>query len=295
MDEFDIEGMIANGLPVPKSGGGMPFKHGVINPWRTINDFELFIFNNGEAKMAVDRTEIPCPDGSFLIMRPSTRHLSSCVSSAVFVRWMHFNWKTNGPLTNTIFISGPEAEVAVQKAEKPSFYPKGVAHGKIEDEGILALHDSACAALARGTPQGRNSARAIFMELLLALLQKPELGASANAYADERIAFAAMSKLQKLAAQPKRKDKPLQKELQLKNCSYEHMERCFKRHFGMSPGSYLAGMRVAKAKDMLHETALSVGEIADALGYDDAAYFSRLFAKKAGLAPGKFRHQSKRT
>lgn len=46
-----------------------------------------------------------------------------------------------------------------------------------------------------------------------------------------------------------------------------------------------------EAQRLLYYSDLSVKEIADTLGYDDVAYFNRLFSKVKGLAPGAFRKQ----
>ncbi len=273
----------------------MPFKQGVINPWRAIGDFELFIFTGGEARMSVEDVDRPCPDGSFVLMRPATRHLSVCLSKSVFVRWMHFDWTPGRPATFTKHLDGPFSKIPEMSFERPSFYKSGVVCGRLHGEAALELHDSACAKMSIGSPQARRLARAIFLEELLSLLDVPEPGAGKGSKPDERLAFEAMDLLRKLALRPHREDASLQSGLSTLGRSYGHVERCFKRHFGSSPERYLAGLRVERAKELLLSSSLNVAEVAEALGFDDPCYFSRLFSRKAGVSPAKFRSESRRS
>ena len=48
---------------------------------------------------------------------------------------------------------------------------------------------------------------------------------------------------------------------------------------------------MAEAQRQLHHSADSVAQLARALGYDDASYFSRVFKKHVGLTPEAFRRQ----
>jgi YesN/AraC family two-component response regulator len=53
-------------------------------------------------------------------------------------------------------------------------------------------------------------------------------------------------------------------------------------------------VRITKAQGLLAETTLDVGRIAALVGYDDPAYFSRVFTRRAGVAPTVFRQQQSR-
>ena len=289
MDENDINAL-SMVLPRPKGGGGLSFKQGVINPWRVIGDFELFIFTGGDARMTVDDVDCQCPDGSFVIMRPARRHLSVCLSKTVFVRWMHFDWSHDRPPAHMVYVDGPFAKIPEMDFETPPFYRDGIASGRLEGESALELHDRACAKLSVGSPQAKRLAGALFMEELLTLLDAPEPGSGSEARPDERLAFESMTLLRSLSTRPQREDKSLQTAFSSLGRSYAHIERCFKRHFGMSPEKYLAGIRMDRAQEMLLETSLNVAEIADALGYDDPGYFSRLFSRRTGLSPANFRN-----
>lgn len=68
-----------------------------------------------------------------------------------------------------------------------------------------------------------------------------------------------------------------------------------RRAAGRSPKDYLLGIRLGRAKELLAATDLPVAAVARQVGYDDPAYFSRLFTRRVGMAPVRFREQQGRT
>jgi transcriptional regulator GlxA family with amidase domain len=70
-------------------------------------------------------------------------------------------------------------------------------------------------------------------------------------------------------------------------------ERTFKRRFttatGLSPIDYVQRLRVEDAKRRLERTDDSVDEISWRVGYEEAAFFRRLFRRITGMAPGAYR------
>ncbi|QHT63610.1 AraC family transcriptional regulator [Paenibacillus lycopersici] len=59
----------------------------------------------------------------------------------------------------------------------------------------------------------------------------------------------------------------------------------FKQSTGLSWSRYLTRLRMERAKMLLRQGILSVGEVAEQCGYEDLHYFSRLFKKLEGLPP----------
>ncbi|MDX1506105.1 MAG: AraC family transcriptional regulator, partial [Spongiibacter sp.] len=73
------------------------------------------------------------------------------------------------------------------------------------------------------------------------------------------------------------------------NLSKFHFTKKFKAWSGQSPIQYFINMKVQRACYLLDSTGMSIKEVAAALGYDDAYYFSRVFKKTIGLSPSEYR------
>jgi transcriptional regulator GlxA family with amidase domain len=65
--------------------------------------------------------------------------------------------------------------------------------------------------------------------------------------------------------------------------------RRFARATGMTPIQYCRSVRTARARELLEDGETSQKEIAESLGYRDAASFTRAFRKAVGSAPGAYR------
>lgn len=63
---------------------------------------------------------------------------------------------------------------------------------------------------------------------------------------------------------------------------YRHM-------FGISPLQDMLDARIERAAWLLGQGNLTVKQVCEEIGYDDPAYFSRLFKKKIGVPPSKYR------
>lgn len=71
--------------------------------------------------------------------------------------------------------------------------------------------------------------------------------------------------------------------------SNNHFCTVFSREMGVTFSEYLTGLRIRRAQELLRNSRLRTGEIADAVGYNDPHYFSNLFKRMTGLSPRDFR------
>lgn len=64
-----------------------------------------------------------------------------------------------------------------------------------------------------------------------------------------------------------------------------HLSRVFNEESGFSLTAYLTMVRMRQAKNLLLDGRLNISEIADAVGYVDSSYFSKVFRKHFGQSP----------
>ena len=63
----------------------------------------------------------------------------------------------------------------------------------------------------------------------------------------------------------------------------------FKRKSGKNFSDYLTEVRMTAAKELLRNTRKTIYEVAEAVGYKDAKYFSQQFTRYAGMKPTEYR------
>ena len=63
----------------------------------------------------------------------------------------------------------------------------------------------------------------------------------------------------------------------------------FKKELGCSPSEYIQNKRIAKARYLLRTTKMSITQIANAVGYENPLYFSRVFQKQVNTSPTAYR------
>jgi two-component system, response regulator YesN len=78
-------------------------------------------------------------------------------------------------------------------------------------------------------------------------------------------------------------------------CKAAYLLRLYRRIKGCTPTQDLIRLRIEKARRLLvGHPQMEIKQIASAVGYDDALYFSRLFKKETGRNPSAFRESMTR-
>ncbi len=75
--------------------------------------------------------------------------------------------------------------------------------------------------------------------------------------------------------------------------SRSQLYRAFMTHLEVSPHVFLKRYRINEACTLLRNTRLSVGEIANSVGFPDPLYFSRVFKELKGVTPTEFQQSGK--
>lgn len=76
--------------------------------------------------------------------------------------------------------------------------------------------------------------------------------------------------------------------------NYDYVRKLFKREVGLSPHEYLVSLKMKLAKDIIlsgvtnRYSEYTVSQIAEACGYAEPLYFSRVFKKYYGVSPANY-------
>ncbi len=71
--------------------------------------------------------------------------------------------------------------------------------------------------------------------------------------------------------------------------SEDYLTHCFQQELRMPPMTYLSRYRLNQAKTLLATGDKSVAQVAEATGFSGEVYFSRVFRREVGVAPGAYR------
>ncbi len=76
------------------------------------------------------------------------------------------------------------------------------------------------------------------------------------------------------------------------NVSTNYFERLFRQYSGQTPASYRIHKKINRARLLLANNNLNIRQISEEIGFDDYAYFCRVFKKVCGCTPTEYRKQN---
>ncbi|KAF0223320.1 MAG: AraC family transcriptional, partial [Erysipelotrichaceae bacterium] len=76
--------------------------------------------------------------------------------------------------------------------------------------------------------------------------------------------------------------------------SVNYLSALFKKEVGTSFKTYLVRFRIEKAIDILNEKDIPLYEVAELVGFNDYAQFSKMFKKVTGKSPNLFTSKSRK-
>lgn len=73
--------------------------------------------------------------------------------------------------------------------------------------------------------------------------------------------------------------------------SASHFSKLFRKETGISPITYFLRLKIQRACQYIELTDMKLSNIASVLGFEDSAYFTRMFSKIMGITPSEYREQ----
>jgi len=154
--------------------------------------------------------------------------------------------------------------------------------------GVMSWHDLALHLIARcvGPTAARGMARMLMLEWH-AQGQAPYIGfAPPRDHGDALVA-----RLQRWLDESHATANPVDEMVQRSGVTRRTLERRFRKATGHSPIRYVQNVRIARARRELERTGLSVEQVSQDVGYENVAYFSKLFRRVTRLTPGAYRRR----
>lgn len=267
---------------------------GWLEPLRIIYDYELVLFSEGKFVVEIEGEAFQCPENSFIIIPPNQLHISrNIISKPGYRHWIHFEWEYHPNNPDTKLLTYNTAAQSKKQRPMPLSVPKGILHGSIKDETqVFNLHEQICEKWNHGSEHEKATCHSLLLQLLVELLDD---SSRATEKKHERMSLPSETRilLNKLANKSIQNMPSIQNAMAELGYSYAHLCRQFSKTYGVSPIEYINSLRITRAKLLMRDTDLNISEIAYRVGFENPAYFSRLFRKQTGFSPKQYiQHQA---
>lgn len=232
------------------------------------DDYYLFgVISKGHASVAIDFKELYLSAGEALILTPGQ---------------VHFSIDSSADLSGWIMAIAPEhlSDSEIEAIERYSLNPLPIPLSAKSLEQLGAIFEVISQRIA-------ESAIALPLAAAVRSIILSDLPSTA-AQSKGRI-IEITQKFKALLDKQIRTERQPSKYAAMLNISPAYLNEAVKTVTGLSVSHLIRNKAVMLAKRMLRHTSLTAQEIAYELGYDDYAYFSKLFKKEAGMSPSQFR------
>jgi AraC family transcriptional regulator of arabinose operon len=237
--------------------------------WRTLQDCDLWFVREGRGCMEMETGPLVLSAGTCVWMRRGRRYaMSHDPDHRLGVYFFHFTIRARnrGRLLEAI----PEV-----------FYPRREAALDSALAWILKIREE---------PGGAESASRLFAALLAELVREaanrpPDLG-------NARVRHAArMREIMTTISEHPEKDFQVATLARQHGYSTSHFSRVFSAVSGLRPQAFVIEARLARARELLASGSASVTAVAEAAGFKEIYYFSRLFHQRTGVSPSEYRRR----
>lgn len=232
-------------------------------------DLQLIYIASGKAHFFFNGEERIVSHGNIVLFRPHEKQMYFYyLEDRVESYWIHF--------------TGYEAEKLLNTADL--------------DKNVFFIGDSSdfptkCNRIIREIQTKRTNyedlTSILFKELILVISRYLREGRGVN-----RDTLNEVEKAINYFSENYTEDINIEQYAKMRHMSVSWFIRNFKSITKLSPLQYIITLRITNAKGLLINTDYSISKIADAVGFDNALYFSRLFHKHTGMSPMKFRKRN---
>ncbi len=256
-------------LPEIRTFGRMMFDPIWAKRAHPANACEILHVVEGQLKLSMaGKRHSVGPGGTLVVPRGTVHRDEFAPGEQLDLIYCSFDWELADPFFDTV-------DNAVISRMPP--------HRRTQ---LCAMFDQVRADFAYGTPMGKLLIRARLLEILLFLWRETEQSAGDECDSATRTL---MLRAKEYIRERYAEHVGLDDIAGALGVSPYHLSHVFSQESDFSLFSYLTQVRMDRARELLKKSSLNVGEVANAVGYDDPNYFAKVFQKHCGLSPSAYR------
>ena len=247
----------------------------VIKPHTHPRMTQIVFCREGRGHMTIDGDNVPFAPGCVMVVPPHRIHgfdYATAANGWVITIETHY--------LDDLLIRAPDLRRVLQSAGVFALTDPG-------HRGVNAAMERLAEELQAGQKGGAVGAEIQLMSVLLLFLRLWPAGERAEPVLSSRADL--VRRFRAMVEHSYRQQALLPDMAEQLGVSVSQLRLACKSVTGISPIEILHDHLLAEAKRCLAYTPMTVSEIADRLGFSDAAYFSRFFTKLASMPPTAFR------
>lgn len=245
--------------------------------------YEIFITAKGTVTHYINGKTQLLPEGSLVFIRPEDIHgYKYDTPSARLAEYINLTFsRKTASLLFTYLDNGIDREKLLG-----SPMPPRVLLSATEKESLVSL-------IGELNLNKWNDKRALKlkMRVILAEVFSKYFSADYSKNEDAPKAPLWLTRLADEMAAPENFTAGIERMVELAGRSREHICRCFKKHFNITPSEFINNLRINYASNLLINTNADIIDVCFSSGFGSLGYFYEVFAKKAGISPKKFRER----
>ena len=234
---------------------------------------EIMLVLSGKGDVTVEGVSYPIGKGDIVIYNPHATHAERTGDEGLEIAFFGIR---------SFNIESLPADHLIAEGASP------VLHTGADEEKFVFYFDSLVEEVATTEPYGELMAKYWARLILIGILRL------ANISESKFVSSAIFTRIYRYLSKNFATIESMDGVCEELHVSKYYLSHVFKKHTGSSPMQYVTERRIAYAKQLLSETDLSAGEIADACGYRDRAVFFKAFKRETGVSPGAYRARGAR-